>query len=176
MQNRSVKIWEQVWKTYIQTSRITDHRQQTTRRPKKEYDSRISTGGLQLSSAVSAHDQTVADYTAARETLQDTLMGQLAISGTSITHSKIATDIIDNLDPAGYLRTELPDIAERLGAGEDECEVALKLVQSFEPTGVGARSLEECLRLQLKDHDRLDPAIVSYSTIWISWPNEILPA
>ena len=86
-------------------------------------------------------------------------MGQLAISGTSITHSKIATDIIDNLDPAGYLRTELPDIAERLGAGEDECEVALKLVQSFEPTGVGARSLEECLRLQLKDHDRLDPAI-----------------
>ena len=71
---------------------------------KEEYDSRISTGGLQLSSAVSAHDQTVADYTAARETLQDTLMGQLAISGTSITHSKIATDIIDNLDPAGYQR------------------------------------------------------------------------
>ena len=35
VQNRSVKIWEQVWKTYIQTSRITDHRQQTTRRPKK---------------------------------------------------------------------------------------------------------------------------------------------
>ncbi|MGI9364834.1 MAG: RNA polymerase factor sigma-54 [Rhizobiaceae bacterium] len=126
---------------------------------KEEYDSRISTGGLQLSSAVSAHDQTVADYTAAQETLQDTLTGQLAISGAPITISKIASDIIDNLDPAGYLRTDLPDIAERLGAIENECEIALKLVQSFEPTGVGARSLEECLRLQLKDQDRLDPAI-----------------
>ncbi|NKB54301.1 MAG: RNA polymerase factor sigma-54 [Rhizobiaceae bacterium] len=126
---------------------------------KEEYDSRISSGGLQLSGNASAHDQSVADYTAAHETLRDKLVSQLAISAASVTIIMIATDIIDNLDEAGYLRSELSTIAERLGCSEPECEQALNLVQGLEPVGVGARSLEECLSLQLKDKDRLDPAM-----------------
>jgi len=126
---------------------------------KEEYDSRISSTGLQLSSHASVHDQTVADYTAAHETLRDKLVGQLGISGAGIETTKIATDIINNLDDAGYLCTELSTIAQRLGSTEEDCEEALRLVQSLEPVGVGARNLNECLRLQLREKDRLDPAM-----------------
>ncbi len=138
-----------------------DYRNRTkdNAKSKEEYDSRISSGGLQVSGNASAHDQSVADYTAAHETLRDKLVGQLAISAASVTIIMIATDIIDNLDDAGYLRTDLEAIASRLGCTEQECEDALQLVQGLEPVGVGARNLEECLSLQLKDKNRLDPAM-----------------
>lgn len=126
---------------------------------KEEYDSRISSGGLQMSGKASVHDQSVADYTAAHETLRDKLIGQLSLSGASVSLIKIATDIIDNLDDAGYLRSDLAAIADRLGCAQEESEAALRLVQGLEPVGVGARNLVECLSLQLKDKDRLDPAM-----------------
>ena len=126
---------------------------------KEEYDSRISTGGLHVSGAASVHDQSVADYTAAHETLRDKLIGQLSISAASESLIKIATDIIDNLDEAGYLRSELTAIAERLNCSIEECKEALEVVQGLDPVGVGARNLVECLSLQLKDKDRLDPAM-----------------
>ena len=126
---------------------------------KEEYDSRIGSGGLQLSGAASVHDQSVADYTAAHETLRDKLIAQLSIAGASIETTMVATDIIDNLDEAGYLRSDLETVAERLGCDEDTYEQALRLVQGFEPVGVGARNLVECLSLQLIDKDRLDPAM-----------------
>ena len=132
---------------------------QDNAKSKEEYDSRVSSGGLQVSGNASVHDQSVADYTAAHETLRDKLIGQLSISGSSVSLIKVATDIIDNLDEAGYLRSDLANIADRLGSTEAECEAALKLVQSLDPVGVGARNLVECLSLQLKDKNRLDPAM-----------------
>ena len=132
---------------------------QDNAKSKEEYDSRIGSGGLQLSGAASVHDQSIADYTAAHETLRDKLIAQLSIAGQSIEVSKVATDIIDNLDEAGYLRIELSAIAERLGCTEETCEKALRVVQSFEPVGVGARNLVECLSLQLIEKDRFDPAM-----------------
>ncbi|MEP0940208.1 MAG: RNA polymerase factor sigma-54 [Rhizobiaceae bacterium] len=126
---------------------------------KEEYDSRIGSGGLQLSGGASVHDQSVADYTAAHETLRDKLIAQLSIAGASIEVTMVATDIIDNLDEAGYFRGELEAVAERLGCDETTCEQALRLVQTFEPVGVGARNLVECLSLQLIDKDRFDPAM-----------------
>ncbi len=126
---------------------------------KEEYSSHVAAGGLQLSAASSSHDQQVADYTATQINLRDHLTAQLAISGASLEITNITTDIIDNLDDAGYLHTDLESISERLGCKLTQTIKALSLLQSFEPTGIGARDLAECLRLQLQDKDHLDPAM-----------------
>ncbi len=120
---------------------------------------RISTGGLQLSQNNSSHDQQIADYTANQVNLRDHLMGQLAIAGVSPELSLITTDMIDNLDDAGYLRSSINSISTRLSCSVQQTSKALALLQSFEPTGIGARDLAECLRLQLRDKDHLDPAM-----------------
>lgn len=126
---------------------------------KEEFDNRSSSGGLQISGSASVHDKTVSDMAADQETLRDKLMEQLMLSGTSAEVTLVATNLIDNLDDAGYLRIDLATSADRLGTTEAVCEQALALIQSFDPVGVGARDLSECLRLQLKDKDRLDPAM-----------------
>lgn len=71
----------------------------------------------------------------------------------------IARHIASELDEAGYLPATCGDIARELGVDEDEAEAALALVQSLDPTGVGARSLGECLALQAKEADRYDPCM-----------------
>jgi RNA polymerase sigma-54 factor len=73
----------------------------------------------------------------------------------------IATHIIDQLDEAGYLTASLLDIANRLNVPLSHVEAILDTVQSFEPTGVGARSLSECLALQAKEADRYDPCMAA---------------
>ncbi len=66
--------------------------------------------------------------------------------------------LIDALDPAGYLTEPLQGIADEFDCTLDEVEAALKLVQDCEPTGVGARSLRECLLLQLHERGQDDAA------------------
>ncbi|MDY0959453.1 RNA polymerase factor sigma-54 [Sphingomonas sp. CFBP8993] len=80
----------------------------------------------------------------------------LILSGLDLT---IAAHIIDQLDEAGYLTVPLREIAERLGVGLPQVEVVLKVVQSLDPTGVGARDLAECLTLQAREVDRYDPCM-----------------
>lgn len=96
---------------------------------------------------------------AARPTLRDHLLGQLAIAGVPAPQRLIAQSVIDALDENGYLREELAVIAARLGARPDEASAALTLVQGFEPSGVGARDLAECLAIQLRERDRFDPVM-----------------
>ena len=67
----------------------------------------------------------------------------------------------DGLDEAGYLRAEPGEIAERLGALESDVLAALAVCQTFDPAGLFARDLAECLALQLKARDRFDPAMAS---------------
>ena len=71
----------------------------------------------------------------------------------------IATMLIDALDEAGYLTAPLHEAAERLGAPLARVEAVLTRLQGLEPTGVFARSLAECLALQLIERDRCDPAM-----------------
>jgi len=71
----------------------------------------------------------------------------------------LARAIAEELDEHGLLRTGLAELCARLGASPGAAEVALALVQSCDPTGVGARSLAECLALQLAERNRLDPAM-----------------
>jgi RNA polymerase sigma-54 factor len=67
--------------------------------------------------------------------------------------------LIDAVDEGGYLRAELAEVADRLGVEIARCEAVLKRLQGFEPTGVFARSVPECLGLQLAERGRLDPAM-----------------
>jgi RNA polymerase sigma-54 factor len=73
---------------------------------------------------------------------------------------RIANEIIGNLDEDGYLRAELTEIAERCQTTVDQVEKVLMLVQAFDPPGVAARSIQECLLLQLKIDPNPDPVSV----------------
>jgi RNA polymerase sigma-54 factor len=92
------------------------------------------------------------------ESLADHLMAQAGavLSGRALL---IADHIVDALDEAGYLTVSLLDIAERLGVALAEVERVLAAIQTFDPTGVGARDLAECLALQAKEADRYDPCM-----------------
>jgi RNA polymerase sigma-54 factor len=92
-------------------------------------------------------------------TLKDHLLEQLSIAAVTAEQRLIAAALIDGIDEAGYLRAEITEIAAQLGATEDSVTGVLEIVQGFEPTGVGARNLSECLALQLRELGRLDPAM-----------------
>jgi RNA polymerase sigma-54 factor len=71
----------------------------------------------------------------------------------------VAQHLIDQIDEAGYLTVPLLDIANRLGVPLARVEAVLATVQTFDPTGVGARDLAECLALQAREADRYDPCM-----------------
>jgi len=97
-------------------------------------------------------------------TLKDHLEAQVAIAALTPDDRLIALALIDAVDEAGYVRGELADIAERLGTDIEDVEAVLGVVQGFDPVGVAARDLAECLELQLKAKDRLDPAMAKLLT------------
>ena len=112
------------------------------------------------SPSASADDANAFERTLAPQTtLHDHLLAQLAIAGLDPARRLIATSLIDAIDEAGYLRAEPDEIGQRLGAEPDEIEAVLRVIQGFDPTGVGARNLSECLALQLREGGRLDPAM-----------------
>ena len=86
------------------------------------------------------------------QTLQDYLMWQVELTPFSDTDAAIATSIVDAVDSTGYLTVPLEDILESIGDDEvtiDEVEAVLKRVQRFDPVGVAARDLRDCLLIQL---------------------------
>jgi RNA polymerase sigma-54 factor len=95
------------------------------------------------------------------KTLHEHLHDQLAVAGLIGASAAAASLLIDAIDEGGYLRADLAEFSERLGCAEDFLEGVLKVVQGFEPTGVGARDVRECLMLQLIDRNRYDPAMAA---------------
>jgi len=93
------------------------------------------------------------------ETLREHLERQLYLDVHEPTERLIGLQLIDMLDDAGYLIGDLGALAERLGCSLAEVEAVLARLQQFDPCGVFARSLAECLALQLKERNRLDPAM-----------------
>ena len=85
------------------------------------------------------------------------LMAQLHGSGGVV--GRAAEAIVHELEETGYLETPLAVIAEATGTSPNEAAAALALVQSLDPPGIAARTLEECLALQARDADRYDPAM-----------------
>lgn len=92
-------------------------------------------------------------------TLREHLLNQINVIFADARERLIATILIDCLDDAGYLRAEVGEIAERLEVAPDLVESVLIRAQDCDPPGVFARDLSECLALQLRDRDRLDPAM-----------------
>ncbi len=92
-------------------------------------------------------------------TLRDHLMDQISIDLAAPADRLIAHHLLDLVDEAGYLQGALTDVAERLGAELAEVERVLSRLQRMDPPGVFARNLGECLALQLRERDRLDPAM-----------------
>ncbi|QGM97044.1 RNA polymerase factor sigma-54 [Methylocystis parvus] len=101
-------------------------------------------------------------YVAARPSLHEHLGEQLALACSDPRGRLIGQAIIDGIDETGYLRESLEDIAERLGADFVETEAVLAAIQRFDPSGVGARDLAECLAIQLRERDRYDPAMQAF--------------
>jgi len=85
-----------------------------------------------------------------RENITDHLMGQLHLARLSPEDFKVAERIIGNIDSDGFLRVPLKLIAKNAGVSLDKVKQILRLVQEFDPPGVGARDLKECLKIQLR--------------------------
>ncbi|MBM6594048.1 RNA polymerase factor sigma-54 [Microvirga pudoricolor] len=96
--------------------------------------------------------------------LAEHLERQLDLCGGEGPDRLIAQHVIHSLDETGYLVETISEIASRLGVPEARIERALALVQGFDPPGVGARTLAECLGLQLKDRNRFDPCMEALLT------------
>lgn len=87
------------------------------------------------------------------QTLKDHLISQLYMMNLKEKESVIANYIIENIDDNGYLLASMDEIKEATKSPLESVEDALNIVQSLEPLGVGARSLKECLLLQIKEID-----------------------
>jgi RNA polymerase sigma-54 factor len=105
-------------------------------------------------------DEDSLDRALSREkTLQEHLTDQALIAGFTAAEMGIAQILIDAVDEGGYLRAELAEIADRLGCTYALVEKVLRTCQGFEPTGIMATSVPECLKLQLIERNRFDPAM-----------------
>lgn len=101
----------------------------------------------------------------------ENLESQLGLRELTDKQKTLGEYIIGNIDEDGYLRRELVNIVDDLAflqnvtTSEEELEVVLKIIQDLEPAGVGARSLRECLLLQLDKKDHSQPAVKLAHTV-----------
>ena len=100
------------------------------------------------------------EFTAARpRTLREHLLEQIGTDLSDQGNQLVALHLLDQLDENGYLGGTLASIATLLGCDLARVEAVLARLQQFDPPGVFARDLPECLALQLRDRNRLDPAM-----------------
>ncbi len=96
-----------------------------------------------------------------KTTLRQHLLDQLNLDLRDPAERIIGLHLVEMLDDSGYLTGDLATLAERLGCDVSAIEAVLGKLQRFDPAGVFARSLRECLALQLAERDRLDPAMAA---------------
>jgi RNA polymerase sigma-54 factor len=106
-------------------------------------------------------DYNLEAFVSAETTLADHLAEQLALAVPDPARRMIGQFLIDMVDEAGYLTGDLAMVGEKLGAPAAEVEAVLAIVQGFDPPGVCARNLTECLAIQLKERNRFDPAMAA---------------
>lgn len=99
------------------------------------------------------------EYLSSETSLRGHLTDQMQLAFADPIERLIAHNLIDLVDDAGYLTLDIEQMAERLGAPRALIDGVLAKLQKFDPPGVFARSLAECLTLQLKDRNRYDPQI-----------------
>ena len=129
------RIEEFDWDSYLQDA--SDYRPQIPREELERFDAEL--------------------HLTRPRSLVDHLLFQLHLSTSDAELLRLGTLLIGNLDETGYLKEPLEEIAFAAGVTAEGLEAALSLVQSFEPTGVGARNLRECLLLQFDTRPDLHP-------------------
>ncbi len=102
-------------------------------------------------------DNDLEDFVANQISLRDHLSSQMPLTVSDPVERLIGQYLIDLVDEAGYIPANLETLAQRLGAPLELVESVLGKLQTFDPPGIFARSLAECLALQLKDQNRYDP-------------------
>lgn len=99
------------------------------------------------------------DFVAGQISLRDHLNQQIPFALPASADRMLSEHLVDQLDDAGYFRGEVAETAARVGTACAEVERVLACLQTLDPPGVFARSLSECLAIQLRQKDRLDPAM-----------------
>src|ERR1051325_9377695 len=115
-------------------------------------------------------------FVAAEVTLAGHLAEQLAVAFTAPSQRMIGQYLIDLVDEAGYLPPDLGQAADRLGASPADVEAVLAVLQKFDPPGIFARNLSECLAIQLRELNRYDPAIQALGENPVLLPKRPTPA
>lgn len=117
-----------------------------------------SMGSMEMLSAGIGETPDLDSFANPEQGLHEHLMDQARaqLSGSALL---IATQLIGQIDEAGYLEANLLETAHQMGLALHDVEEVLGVIQRFDPTGVGARSLAECLTLQVKEADRYDPCM-----------------
>lgn len=114
------------------------------------------------SSGIGGNPDSVNAYEAtltSEQTLQEHLTEQLNMSALDAQQKMIGLHLINMINEAGYISSSMEELAERLGADANLVELTLHHMQGFEPIGVFARDLSECLAIQLREKNRFDPAM-----------------
>jgi RNA polymerase sigma-54 factor len=104
-------------------------------------------------------DYNLEAFVAAEVTLGGHLAEQLAVAFSGPAQRMIGQYLIDLVDDAGYLPPDLGQASERLGASQADVDAVVSVLQKFDPPGVCARNLSECLAIQLRELNRYDPAM-----------------
>jgi RNA polymerase sigma-54 factor len=100
-------------------------------------------------------------FVSAEPTLAEWLREQVALAITDPARRMIGHYLVGLVDESGYLAGDLAAAAETLGTGLPEIEAVLAILQTFEPSGICARDLGECLAIQLRERNRYDPAMAA---------------
>jgi RNA polymerase sigma-54 factor len=138
-------------------------------------DSDHASPGLRSDDAIAAHsewasvgagrsadgDYNLEAFVTAEKTLADHLAEQLTLAIADPAQRMVGQHLIDLVDESGYMTGDLLAVAEKLGAPLADIEAVLGVLQGFDPPGVCARNLTECLAIQLRELDRFDPAMAA---------------
>ncbi|WP_051558898.1 RNA polymerase factor sigma-54 [Allorhizobium undicola] len=101
------------------------------------------------------------EFAASTETLHDHVARQIALTAFTPQERLIAGEFADHLEDTGYIHVDILEMAGRLNAQEADVGRVLKTLQLFDPPGIFARTLSECLEIQLRQRDRFDPAMAA---------------
>ncbi|KPU26467.1 DNA-directed RNA polymerase subunit sigma-24 [Caloranaerobacter sp. TR13] len=106
-----------------------------------------------------SNDWILENYITYKTTLKEHLLFQLNLTLFNEMEKKIGEFIIESLDENGYLRVTTDEIANQLNIENNQVENVLRIIQTFDPVGVGAKDLKECLKIQLEDRKIKDPYV-----------------
>tara|TARA_Y100000589_G_scaffold167882_2_gene159767 strand:+ start:7298 stop:8725 length:1428 start_codon:yes stop_codon:yes gene_type:complete len=115
--------------------------------------------GAYVNSGHNFEESSIEEYVAGRRNLKDILEEQLFLSSSNPIERRIGSYIIASLDHNGYLSEDLARVANSLMVEEDQVERVIVLIQGFDPVGIAARNLRECLLIQYHQKELNDSLI-----------------